>query len=198
MAKMAITDVDGIKQHKRITLVLNDTTHQFKLNVQNPALKAFDLIAVRPVNEKAFASACKDAEVDLISLPLTERLPYNLKHTTLNLATSRGLFLELQYAPAIRDSTCRRNLISNLILLIRATRNTHHLVIASGAQHALELRPMHDVENLLVVMGVKRKDQVQKGIREHPRKALLHAHDRLHVCASAIVPLKRAFEEDEA
>ena len=68
-------------------------------------MAAFDLVAVEPTNEKALLACCKDAEADIIAINLTERLPFQLKFTTVNLAIQRGLYLEICYAPCIRGWT---------------------------------------------------------------------------------------------
>lgn len=72
-------------------------------------------VLARPKTEKALAQVCKEGEVDMISLDMADRLPFNLKFTTVNLAVQRGIYFEIQYASALKDSHSRRNLISNVM-----------------------------------------------------------------------------------
>jgi ribonuclease P/MRP protein subunit RPP1 len=48
------------------------------LTIGNETLKNFDIIAVCPGNIKVFAYLCKTAEIDIISLDFTHRLPFGL------------------------------------------------------------------------------------------------------------------------
>ena len=67
------------KQYSRITVHLDDQKDAFMLNGTSPHIKGFDIVAVRPANEKLFAQCCGTLDVDIISLDLASRLPYFLK-----------------------------------------------------------------------------------------------------------------------
>jgi len=60
---------------------------------------------VNPTNEKLFQAACGTFEVDIISLDMSARLPFYLKHSTVGLAVERGIYFELCYGAAIRGTT---------------------------------------------------------------------------------------------
>jgi len=66
---------------------------------------AYDILAVRPNNEKVFLAACSSFDVDIISLDFSSRLPFYLKHTTLGLAISRGIHFEICYSGVLRGIT---------------------------------------------------------------------------------------------
>jgi ribonuclease P/MRP protein subunit RPP1 len=68
----------------------------------NPTVNAFDLLAVRTSNEKVFASACANYEIDIISLECSSRLPFFLKNSTLGQALDREVYFEVCYAGGIR------------------------------------------------------------------------------------------------
>jgi ribonuclease P/MRP protein subunit RPP1 len=59
---------------------------------------------VNPTNEKLFQAACGTFEVDIISLDMSARLPFYLKHSTVGLAVERGIYFELCYGAAIRGT----------------------------------------------------------------------------------------------
>ncbi len=99
--------------------------------------------------------ACQTLDCDLISIDLTVRHPFYLKHKTLHAALQRGIKFEICYAPGIvaSDSMARRNLISNATQLIRATRG-RGIVISSEASKAVACRGPWDVINLTTVWGL--------------------------------------------
>lgn len=94
----------AIRQYTRITIIVEDTAATYKLTASNSVLQAYDIVAVQPTTEKVFQAACKDAEVDIISLDLSGRLPFYLKHSTVGTAIQRGIYFEICYTPAIRGT----------------------------------------------------------------------------------------------
>lgn len=84
-------------------------------------------------------------------------------------AIERGVRFEICYAPGIQavDAAARRNLIGNVVGLMRATRG-RGLVISSEARQALACRAPSDVVNLAAVWGLgmeRGKDAVGKEAR---------------------------------
>ncbi|KAK9480323.1 RNase P subunit p30-domain-containing protein [Lipomyces japonicus] len=151
----------------RITFTLDDTSKAQFL----PGLTAkFDIVAVRPTTEKLLLAACTSLELDLISLDLSQRLPFHLRHRTVGAAVARGLKFEICYSSSTRSSSdlnSRRNLIANAAALFRATRGKG-IVISSGALSALECRAPYDISNLATLWGFsmeKGKEAVQDGAK---------------------------------
>jgi hypothetical protein len=72
-------------------------------------------------------------------------------------ALSRGVVFELNYAPAIREPSCRRQLVANAAALVRATGGAG-ILLSSGAVLGLELRCPRDVANLAVLFGFTSRD----------------------------------------
>ncbi|GET04309.1 ribonuclease P protein subunit p30-like [Rhizophagus clarus] len=60
-------------------------------------------------------------EVDIITLEMGSRLPFYIKHGPVELAIERGVYFEICYAPAIRDSASRRQLYIQRAELVRVT-----------------------------------------------------------------------------
>lgn len=137
---------------RRCTLTLTDSHSNARLAqlAQN-----YDLLAVRPIDEKTLQQACTALEsVDLISLDLTVRLPFWFKHKLLHEAVKAGKRFEISYASALHgDANARRNLISNAAQLIRASRG-RGVVISSEATTAVAARGPWDVVNLAAVWGL--------------------------------------------
>lgn len=129
----------------------------------------YDILALRPTNERALLQACQSLECDLISLDLSTRIPYYFKMKTLSGALQRGIKFEICYAPGVLAAdggASRRNLISNATQLIRATRG-QGIIISSEAKRALACRGPWDIINLAAVWGLGQ----EKGIEAVGREA---------------------------
>ena len=138
---------------RRCTLHLSDPSQNHRLQSLN---STYDILAIRPNNEKSLQQACQTLECDLISLDLSSRFSFYFKHKTLANALQRGVKFEICYSPGILNSdggASRRNLISNATQLIRATRG-RGIVISSEAKRALACRGPADLVNLAVLWGL--------------------------------------------
>ena len=151
---VSLEDVEvpkSINMLTRLTLTITDPTQNHRLASLQPL---YNLIALRPTTEKALQLCCGSLDCDLISLDLSQRLPFILKFRTVSSALQRGIRFEICYSPSITGgSDARRNLISGATALIRATRG-RGLIISSEAKSALGLRGPWDVINLGVVWGL--------------------------------------------
>ncbi|KAF4121718.1 ribonuclease P/MRP protein subunit RPP1 [Geosmithia morbida] len=139
---------------RRATLPLSDpSSSNYRLQT---LVKAYDILAVRPQTERAFSNACLTLDVPLISLDMTQQLPFFLKPKTCMAAVSRGLRFEVCYAQALSpsaDHRARASFIANTTALVRATRG-RGIVVSSEATGPLTLRAPADVANLLSVWGL--------------------------------------------
>ncbi|PLB44785.1 PHP domain-like protein [Aspergillus steynii IBT 23096] len=88
----------------------------------------------------------------------------------LSAAIARGIRIEICYGPGITGSgtDARRNLISNSMSLIRATRG-RGIIISSEARRALAVRAPWDVINLACVWGLS-QERGKEAICEEARK----------------------------
>lgn len=137
----------------RLTLMISDPSQNHRL----ASLQAqYDLLALRPTNEKSLALCCTGLDCDLISLDLSQRLPFILKFKTVSAALKRGVRFEICYGAGIGGGMAgdaRRNLIGGAMALIRATRG-RGIIISSEARSALACRGPWDVINLAQVWGL--------------------------------------------
>ncbi|KAK3529014.1 hypothetical protein QTP70_014404 [Hemibagrus guttatus] len=117
--------------------------------VQRPSneYKNFDILAVFPKTEKLFHAACMTYDVDIISIAATEKQPFHCKRSPINGAIERGVFFEISYTAAIRDSTMKKYTIANAINLVDVCKGKN-VIMASGAETPLELRGPYDIANL--------------------------------------------------
>ncbi|KAH8679938.1 RNase P subunit p30-domain-containing protein [Tricladium varicosporioides] len=140
---------------RRCTLTLSDPSQNYRMSY---LAAAYDIFALRPLNEDAFKAACLTlTEHSIISLDLTTRFQFHFKPKTLMTAVNRGVRFEICYAQAtMGDSIARRNIISNIMGIIRATKG-RGLVVSSEAGTAVACRGPADVLNLLGVWGLGRE-----------------------------------------
>ncbi|KAI9373204.1 RNase P subunit p30-domain-containing protein [Aspergillus egyptiacus] len=139
----------------RLNLHLSDPAQNQRLT---SIAQAYDIVALRPTNEKALLNACTNAECDIISLDLSIRHPYHFKFNMVSAAIARGVRFEICYGPGVTGSglEARRNLIGNAMALIRATRG-RGIIVSSEARKALGIRAPFDVINLACVWGLSQE-----------------------------------------
>jgi ribonuclease P/MRP protein subunit RPP1 len=120
----------------------------------NALAAQYDILALRPVDEKTLQLACGSLDCDIISLDLSQRFQFHFKFKTLSEAIKLGKKIEICYGQGLLgDSQGRRNLISNVTQLIRATR-ARGLIISSEAKAAVACRGPWDAINLAAVWGL--------------------------------------------
>jgi ribonuclease P/MRP protein subunit RPP1 len=131
----------------------------------------YDIIALRPVDEKTLSQAAFLTDADIISLDLTRRYLFPFKQKTLMLAVEKGVKIELCYSPGlVGDEHVRRLMIQNASALIKATRG-RGIIISSEAAGALGCRAPHDLVNLATVWGLK-QDRAVEAVAEQCRMAV--------------------------
>ncbi|KAI5295079.1 hypothetical protein KEM52_002412 [Ascosphaera acerosa] len=156
----------------RLTITFSDPAQNQKLS---SLVEKFDLVAVRPTNEKCLLLACTTMECDIISLDMSVRLPFHFRFKTVSAAIMRGVRFEICYSPGITGSgyEARRNLIGNAAALIRATRG-RGIIVSSEARRALGVRAPADVMNLAAVWGLP-QSRAKEAICEEARKTVAFA-----------------------
>ena len=157
----------------RITLTISDPSQNHRLSSLQ---SSYDIVALRPTEEKAFALACNSLDCDLISLDLSQRIPFLLRFKTVSAALKRGVRFEICYAPGVAGAggEARRNLISGATALIRATRG-RGLILSSEARGALECRAPWDVINLASLWGLG-PEKGKEAVCEEAAKMVRLAH----------------------
>lgn len=173
----------------RITLVVSDPAKcQSVLKLH--ASSAFDLVAVQPTTEKALQLATTNLDIDLVSLPMSVRLPFFLKHKTVGLALTKGIHFEICYAgliagPAGYESSTalgtsghisRKTFFSNCLQLVRASR-CRGLVFSSGACEPLHVRNYSEILAIMAQLGLK-VSNAKVGFTQLPEATLVNGRLR--------------------
>ncbi|KAL2357683.1 RNase P subunit p30-domain-containing protein [Cryomyces antarcticus] len=179
---------------RRCTLILSDPSQNHRISSLSTA---YDILAIRPTDEKALQQACQSLDCDIISLDLTQRLSYHFKFKMLSQAIERGVRFEICYAPGVTatDSGARRNLISNATQLIRATRG-RGLVISSEAKKALGCRGPWDVVNLAAVWGLG-QERGREAVSKEARSVVVTAQIK-RTCFRGVVDVVYGGEKPDS
>jgi ribonuclease P/MRP protein subunit RPP1 len=151
---MGTSRAGQLNKYKRLTVIFSDAVQTRTLTATtNPALNAFDIIAVSPQDEKTFNLACTSLDIDIIVLPTTSKLPFLLRLPSVRSAISRGVHFEVSLGPAMRDADARSHFFANMSNLVRATRG-HSILISGGGLNPTELRAPNDIANVCALCGL--------------------------------------------
>uniref|UniRef100_A0A8C8AIL2 Ribonuclease P protein subunit p30 n=1 Tax=Otus sunia TaxID=257818 RepID=A0A8C8AIL2_9STRI len=180
-----------IKVLTRLTLVVSDPSHCNLLRSTSANIRLYDIIAVFPKTEKLFHIACTTLDVDLVCINVTEKLPFYFRRPPVNMAIDRGIYFELLYTPAIKDSTMRRYTISNAISLMQICKGK------VSSQSESKLRGPYDVANLGLLFGLS-EGEAKAAVSTNCRATMLHGETRKSACGVVYTVKKpRKVEEEE-
>lgn len=162
---------------QRVTIEFSESGIAHKLN-QSENLKKYDIIAVVPKTLAAFQYACGSMDIDILSFESNGRVPFKVNRKLYRQAIERGIFFELMYSPAIRDSTARKNIITTAHNYF-AVGKSKSIIITSGAECYLHLRGVQDVISIGFLFGLNSNESMET-IRSNARKLILKAEGRRH------------------
>lgn len=150
----------------RLTLIVTDPSRCQNLSKLN---NKFDIISVQPTTERSLQLAVSNLDIDLISINMSSRLPFFLKHKPLGNAIERGIKFEITYSNLIMGNAGytnmldlqnssssligRKNYFSNFLQIIRSSR-LRGLIISSGCQLPLQIRNYNDILILFETFGL--------------------------------------------
>ncbi|GAB7343493.1 hypothetical protein MBLNU457_1507t1 [Dothideomycetes sp. NU457] len=159
--------------------ILRRCTLQLSEPVANNRLAAlganYDILALRPIDEKTLQNACSNLDSDLISLDLSQRLSYFFKFKLVSECVKRGIRFEICYSQGLLgDANARRNLISNATQLIRASRGGRGIIISSEAKRAVGCRGPWDAINLSAIWGLA-QDRGYEAVSKQARSVVVSA-----------------------
>ena len=176
--KKDLINWDKIKIYKRLTIEISEQKEIFQLTKLNNYLKSFDILAVRPKNDKILES-CLTSELncDIINIDLYEKFSFMSKKKLFQTAADKGMFFEIEYGKFITDNESRSNFISNFILLNQVLKG-NNIIISSGAENVFMQRNPEDVLIILETIFDIKKHMAYKMITENPIKAVLKSKQR--------------------
>jgi RNase P/RNase MRP subunit p30 len=172
---LAMSNVQAAKfrQISRLTVTVDEVIDAHALTAGNETLRTFDIVAARAGNSKVFAYLCRHADIDVITIDFTHRLPFLFNKKLLDEAVSRGISFEVNYSSILGAAGARREVFSNTRVILQYLRG-RNIIISSGAESTSLLRGPFDVCNIACVLGLTQQ-QAQNAIGENCASVLKHA-----------------------
>uniref|UniRef100_A0A7S1F673 Uncharacterized protein n=1 Tax=Noctiluca scintillans TaxID=2966 RepID=A0A7S1F673_NOCSC len=184
---------------RRLNLLVHDSVQVASANRASESGLGYDFIVMRPMSEEAFQFVCEQGECDLISLPMDIAMPFVLRQFLVNRFLQRGGFFEIEFAPMVRDTARRRQLLTNVAHLLHATKGKG-VVLSSGAADNMEMRSPADLVNFAAVLGL-RGERARKSLSTNPlrvlQKAALRRGGPLHAISASLRESHKAFADIE-
>jgi ribonuclease P/MRP protein subunit RPP1 len=168
--------IDKLVQLTRLNIPIEDTNLAQEAMNNSAVLNSYDILAVQPQSDRAFAFACNSLDIDIISLDLSKRLSYRFRPDLIKTALQRGVYFEILYAPLLREPGSRRQMFANSQSLARETRG-RGIILSSGARTAIELRGPYDVVNLATFLGMS-EAQAHAAVGQNAAAVVEHAKKR--------------------
>ena len=169
---------DKIKILSRLTLEISEQKDIFQITKSNEILKKFDLLAIKPKNDKIFENILMaEINCDIITIDLYEKFSFMSKKKLIQTSVDKGIFFEVEYGKFITDNESRSNFISNFILLNNILKGKN-LILSSGAENLFMQRNPEDVITILETIFDIKKEIAFKMITENPIKAVLKGKQR--------------------
>ncbi|KXT07625.1 hypothetical protein AC578_10149 [Pseudocercospora eumusae] len=157
---------------RRVTLTLTETLPGTRLAA---LAQEYDILALRPIDERTLQLACSSLDCDIISLDLTQRFGFFFKHKMLGEALRSGKRIEINYSQGLLgDAQARRNVIGNATQLISKSRGRGVILCSETKAGAIGCRGPWDAINLAAVWGLSR-ERGHEGMSKEARSVIVSA-----------------------
>ncbi|KAI8148637.1 RNase P subunit p30-domain-containing protein [Fennellomyces sp. T-0311] len=159
----------SVVQLTRVTLETNVVPTQEEIDQMR---SCYQLVAIRTSDEPTLEAACRSANVDIISMDCTKRLPFRMDRGVIQHAVDRGILFEICYGAGTRDNTQRAYLLQMSKELIACTGG-NNLIVSSEANTCSDIRGPFDVMYLMKAFGLpndKAKFTTEKNCESLVRK----------------------------
>uniref|UniRef100_A0A8R1XS47 Uncharacterized protein n=1 Tax=Onchocerca volvulus TaxID=6282 RepID=A0A8R1XS47_ONCVO len=183
-------DTSMLEANGKHLRIFNST--EVHLLMHHPQLKKYDLIAVRPSDDQILQTLSKKGDfVDIITYEQASTSVgwLNKSKVIIQLCISDGITFEITYADALKDSSQRREVLTNGRQLLMSTKGGDGVVIASGAERMIDIRAPYDAANISVLFGT-RPEFARKFIAGNAKKTLLRAESRKTLKGGVLVRSK--------
>ncbi|KAM3727628.1 Ribonuclease P protein subunit [Dirofilaria immitis] len=188
----SMLDTNGkrLRIFSRLTTTISSNT-EVHLLMHHPQLKKYDLIAVRPSDDQILQTLSRKGEfVDIITYDqASTSVGWLNKSKIIQLCINDGITFEITYADALKDSSQRREVLTNGRQLLMSTKRGDGVVIASGAERMIDIRAPYDAANISVLFGVH-PGFARKFVAGNAKKTLLRAESRKTLKSGVLVRSK--------
>lgn len=135
--------------YTRLTVRVKESLELYKLS-KCKELSHYNLLALEPQNSDILQYICSgNAELDILTFNLSERLDYNIFKSNFKVLEDRGVCIEINYGPAQLGSALRRNIICNGQNLTEKTMK--NIILSNGVSDTFRLRGPQDAKSLGVL-----------------------------------------------
>ncbi|BET02910.1 ribonuclease P [Nesidiocoris tenuis] len=164
-----------IAVYNRLTLKFSEVSQWYRMMISQN-FKKYHIVSASPQTQHALQHVCSSNEVDLITFEPENKLPWRMSRKLYKMAEERMIFFELPYAPAILDSTCRKNTIQ-ISHTYFTTGKSMNLIVSSGTDKAVYLRSPYDIACLCAVFGLN-ENIALRTLRQNPLMLVSRAENR--------------------
>ncbi|MCP9265124.1 Ribonuclease P protein subunit p30 [Dirofilaria immitis] len=172
----SMLDTSGkrLRIFSRLTTTISSNT-EVHLLMHHPQLKKYDLIAVRPSDDQILQTLSRKGEfVDIITYDqASTSVGWLNKSKIIQLCINDGITFEITYADALKDSSQRREVLTNGRQLLMSTKRGDGVVIASGAERMIDIRAPYDAANISVLFGNAKKTLLRAESRKTLKSGVL-------------------------
>ena len=178
VVKKDLINWDKIKIYNRLTIEISEQKEIFQLTKPNNYLKSFDILAVKPKNDKILESCLmSELNCDIINIDLYAKFSFMPKKKLFQMAAEKGMYFEVEYGKFITDNESRNTFISNFILLNQVLKG-NNIIISSGAENLFMQRNPEDIIEIMETIFDMKKHIIYKMITENPIKAIIKSKQR--------------------
>ena len=168
-----------IKILKRLTLEINEPKDIFIFTNPNNYIKFFDIIAIKPLNDKILEGILSgEVNCDIIVIDLNEKFSFmSKKKLLLSSIEKYSVFFEINYGKFVVDNESRGLFISNFILFNEILKGKN-LILSSGAENYFMHRSPFDVITIFETIFDIKNNIIKNMICENCQKVILKSHQR--------------------
>ncbi|XP_011186784.2 ribonuclease P protein subunit p30 [Zeugodacus cucurbitae] len=164
-----------VKILQRLTILYVDVSVAHAMT-NSLNIKKFHLIAGQPKTDAALTHCCTTFAGDLLTFDADGGVKLLVNRKAYQIGVKRGLFFEIKYGPAIRDTSIRKDMIK-LAHNYCVRGKSKNIIFSSGATNSFELRGPYDVANLAYIFGLS-EDQGKNAVNKACRQLFLKAQAR--------------------
>ncbi|XP_014251688.1 ribonuclease P protein subunit p30 [Cimex lectularius] len=177
----------------RLTIKFSDTSQWYKV-MKSKNIKRYHLLAAIPANGNALHHCCSTGDADIVTFEPESKPDWKISRKIYKMAVSRNVFFEINYGPAVLDSSCRRNTIQ-LCQSYHTHGKSKNIIISSSLTNPFHIRSPYDIIHLSALFDLS-EGEAKNAIIHNPKCVLQRAASRLQ--GKAVFRMVRAKTDKES
>ncbi|KAF5277702.1 hypothetical protein FQR65_LT03682 [Abscondita terminalis] len=177
-APIQVKEIEGCKDLKILNRLTIAFSNQDIINriVKSTNYKKYHIIAAQPESQQAYQYVCNTMEVDVFTFDPSSKPNYKTQRKLYYQLVQKGVYFELMYAPAIEDSTKRKNIIATAHMY-HSYGKSRNIIVSSAITNEFLLRSPYDIINLGLIFGLS-DGQAKDAILSNGRNLCIRAMGR--------------------